>query len=213
MTRAGASAGPLILVCLLLGAFATHQGVISAQIYDWGFAAAMAVTLWSLLPRAGVPSAWAGPVAVAAGLAAVGGRAIWPQIQLAPYLAIFLINLGTGYLFARGLMPGRTPLLLQLIALMQAGPPGDAAFHRFVRNQCALWAVFGFASAIAGGAAMISPWARETIGTYIFYGIAFQVVWFVVTHHYASWRHGRTETWVLTVRTMARPATWRMIDL
>ena len=200
--------GILVIAALVLGSVAVGRGVLDPQIYDWMFAAAMVATFWGLLPRTGLPRRWAGPVSLALGALAIGAQLIWPQIRLAPYMAIAVINLGVAYIFASGLVMGREPILLQLIRMMKMGPEAPPDFRRFVTRQCVLWAGLGAVTGALGCVAMVAPSTRALLTPGITGLILGQVAWFILSHHYATWRYKRAETWQTTMRVMARPATW-----
>ncbi len=40
-----------------------------------------------------------------------------------------------------------------------------------------------------------------------------QIVWFVLSHYWARLRHKRPETWLDTVRVMARPVVWAELEV
>lgn len=202
--------GPLALVALALAALAQRQGWIGAGLLDAVFAAAMALTLAGLLRRFGLPR----PGLCGLGLGAAGlGLAALPGVQIVPYLAIAPINLLVAAVFARGLLPGRTPVLLQLIALMNLAPVEPAGFRAFVRGQCRLWAVSSLALGLGGALAMVSPTLRPDLGPVLGALLLGQAAWFVLSHHYAAWAWARPETWGGTLRTMARPATWTRLQI
>lgn len=131
-----------------------------------------------------------------------------PGLTLMPYLLLVPANLFVAWMFARGLMPGREPVLLTLIRLMEIGPVDDPQFRNFVRGQCILWAGLAIANVIAGIAAVpyaaSNPWIDNAL---VWMGLG-QVLWFAISHHYAATRYGRRETWWSTARAMARPEIW-----
>ncbi|MEM0922173.1 MAG: hypothetical protein AAGI13_03960 [Pseudomonadota bacterium] len=202
-----------IIAALLLGPLAVAEGLITTQHYDWLFAAAMTLTFWSLLPRTGMVPVLCGPAAFGIGAAAVLAQVVWPQILLAPYLAVATINLGVAWIFWRGLREGAEPVLLQVIRMMRRGPEMTAEFRHFVRGQCRLWCALSAVTALAGLAAMLVPDMRSVLGPAILFLLAGQFLWFILSHHYASFRYGRAETWGHTLRTLSQPAIWADLKL
>jgi hypothetical protein len=139
----------------------------------------------------------------------LAGLQIWlPSLQYMPYLVVFPANLALAYIFARGLFPGRQPVLLQLIRAMGQGPVDDPRFRNFVIWQCVLWSLMTFATACLAFATMISETARSSVSIVLIDLMIFQVIWFVLSHYYASLRYNRPETWRATLQTMARPDIW-----
>lgn len=209
--------GYLILLGLAAGSVALWLNILPVQIFDWIFAIVMVATCWGILPRAGVPRVVAPPLAFAIVGAVVLAQWFEPEIRIAPYMAIFIVNIAMGSIFARGLLPGREPILMQVIELMNLdkgqGAGFTPVFRRFVRGQCALWAVLGFASGFLGGAAMLLPATRGVLDPAISALLLGQLAWFVLSHHYASWRYGRSERWLMTMKVMSRPATWSALKI
>lgn len=209
--------GPLLLAALVTGSVAFWLDFLPAQIFDWCFALVMVATFWGLLPRAGVPQRLALPLSFGMVGALVVAQALYPDIRLAPYLAIFVVNLVMGSIFARGLLPGRAPILMQVIELMNLdrgrGAGFTPAFRRFVRGQCVLWAVLGLVSGLLGAAAMLLPGIRAALDPAIAALLLGQLAWFVLSHHYAAWRYGRSERWLMTMKVMCRPATWSVLKI
>lgn len=199
--------GPSILLCLGIAYLLLMQGRIGYHTFDLVFAVTISATIWSALDRAGVAGGRAGIVAVLylAILAAVAVS--FPAVRLAPYVAIVPVNLAVAAVFARGLFPGRVPVILQLIKLMKLAPVDDVRFVGFVRGQCFLWTGLSFATGAAGAIAMISPSTRPVLDAVIAMLFAAQIAWFVLSHYYAGWRYGRPETWSGTLRAMARSET------
>lgn len=142
--------------------------------------------------------------------------ALWlilPDIRFAPYLAVVLANGLVAYMFARGQMPGRTPLILQLIRLIGSGPVVSEKFRRFIYWQCWAWVALGVATSGAGAMAMFSPNLRPIFGATIAALAIGQIGWFVISHSYARWRHHRPETCLDTIKAMSRPSIWGQINL
>jgi hypothetical protein len=141
----------------------------------------------------------------------IGLHLYWPSLQFVPYLAIAPANLFLANWFARGLVPGRQPVLLQLIRLMGQRPAEDRDFCRFVAWQCLLWSVMTFATAVTAMAAAIwEPW-RDELAAGLGWLVAVQMVWFVVSHLYAAHRYDRPETCWSTIRAMSSPDVWSKI--
>lgn len=135
------------------------------------------------------------------------------EIRLAPYLAIAVINVFVAYVFARGLLPGREPLILQMIRLTGSGPEGADGFRRFVYRQCWIWTGFGLVTALCGLVAMFVPALRPAAEAAILGSIGCQVAWFIASHQLANRRHGRSETWLWTARTFSQRSLWSALDI
>jgi hypothetical protein len=196
-----------MLAALTLAAVLAGMGVISPQSLDYVFLCLAAWALFKLIRRIARPA----PAALlAAGMAGcLAGLQIWqPWLRYMPYLVVFPANLALAHIFARGLLPGRQPVLLQLIRAMGEGPVDDRRFRNFVISQCALWSLMTFATACLAFVAMVSVTARPSVSVALMDLMIFQIIWFVLSHHYASLRYNRTETWRGTLRTMARPDIW-----
>jgi len=172
-------------------------------------AAAMAAILrhigWS------VRATLAALVSAAAGLWLL--HHFFPELQIAPYLAIAAPNVMVGALFHRSLQGERTPLILQFIDVTGLGGHGDDAFQRFVRRQCLAWAWLSFAVGAVASAAMVSSSLRGVAGVVTGALIAAQALLFVLSHVYASRRFKRRETWLVTLRVLANPSTWAALKL
>ena len=83
------------------------------------------------------------------------------------------------------------------------------AFRRFITRQCLLWSVATLVTAAMAIACMVSVTARDALVPALIVFLATQMAHFALSHHYASLRYGRPETWMDTLRTMVRPETWR----
>ena len=187
--------------------------LISSRLFDTLFALAMGNTILSLLPRIGFARGTAIASAFALPALAIGIQWIYPPLQIAPYLAIVLINVFVSYVFGHGLVTGRTPLIMQIIRVTESGPEGTIAFQRYVHSQCWVWTVFGLMTALSGFVAMIAPATRPWLDPAILVQFAIQIVWFVLAHVYARRRYRRPETWIGTMRAMAHPAMWSRLEI
>ncbi|MEM6945006.1 MAG: hypothetical protein AAF416_04470 [Pseudomonadota bacterium] len=203
-------APPLLIVGgLLLFEF----DMIERWVLDTVFSVAVAFILRSTLSRLGFGTARANAVAIALAAVSIGAVFALPGVALTPYLAVALINGVIAYVFACGLLPGRTSVITQIIRLTGMGPDGSAAFQRYAHGQCWIWAVLAAVTATLGTAAMILAQWREELGTAIAIMLVFQAVWFVATHVYAQTRYGRPESCFDTIRAMADPNAWSKIEL
>ncbi|MEM1382654.1 MAG: hypothetical protein AAF713_09115 [Pseudomonadota bacterium] len=196
---------------VVMGVLLLAVGAMPLWFFEWIFAISVGASLWGALSRFGVPSAAICSLGLTA--LALAARAIWPEVRLSPYLAICVINLGVAYVFSRGLQPGRTPLILQLIKLMGQAPDGSTAFRRFVRGQCWLWAGLGSLTGLLGLIAMTWSGSRGLLDPALTALVLLQLLWFVVSHIYARRRYHRPETWLCTLRVMARPKTWAVLEI
>jgi len=186
---------------VVLGAF----GVLGSQAVDLiylaatGWCCAKLAIVWGLDRTKVIGIA----LAVVAGLTAV--RLSILDLRFAPYLVIVPVNLFIGYVFARGLFPGRRPILLALIELMDQHPLDNPRFIRFVRGQCLLWAVLSLAT--AGLAALCIVWGTQYPSIVTALGIlaVAQLVWLPLSHIYAGMRYGRPERLRDTILTLSRP--------
>lgn len=128
-----------------------------------------------------------------------------PGLSYMPHLLIIPANIGVAWLFARGLRPGRQPILLQLVELMGVAPADDPRFRRFIARQCLLWTALCLATACVALAALVSVGSRPWLAGLLVALVSVQAAWFVLSHHYASLRYGRPEGWWTTARAMMRP--------
>ncbi|MBY8974897.1 hypothetical protein KHP62_03690 [Rhodobacteraceae bacterium NNCM2] len=213
MSRPRPMVGVLCTAGVLIGVALLWAGVISAAAFDILFALAMGNTVFVLLPMIGVARARAARLAIMVAAVAIAAVVAIPPVQLAPYLAIVLINAFVAYVFGRGVMTGGTPLIVQMIRVTQSGPECTTAFERYVRGQCWCWAVFGSVTALCGLAAMLFPAARPVLNPVLSGLFALQIVWFPLAHYYARLRYKRPETWMGTARHMSRPETWAGLEI
>ena len=205
--------GPLALVCLLFTAVLLWMGVLPAPIFDLVFILSLAVSLLGSLPRFGVSAEHARLGAAAFAIASIGLLLGIPGLAVTPFLAVALAYAQLSYVFAHGLMPGRQPILEQLIRLMAIKTDGTPEFWHFVRGQCRLWTVLCGLMTALSLLAMLSQGSRDTAGTALTLGVIGQLAVFVLSHIYAGWRYGRPETWVQTLKAMFRPAIWSKLEL
>lgn len=186
---------------------------VSPKVFDITFALAFATTPLAFLPRIGVNFRRAlGFTVILIAVILV----LWvtvPDVRFTPYLAIALTNAAVAYMFLRGQLPGRTPLILQMIDLIDMAPIGAASFRRFIYWQCWAWVFFGTVTSLTGLAATVAPDVRPMAGVAIAALVVAQIAWFFLSHGYANWRYRRPETWRDTVRVMARPASWEALKV
>ena len=198
----------ILSIAVALALFGRMFGLVSQWELDVVGVLSLGWVLFRLAETFHAATIWAAML----GALTAGGllylRSTVPDLTLMPYLLIVPANLFVAWMFARGLFPGREPILLRLIRLMEIGPVDDPQFQNFVRGQCALWACLAMANVVAGIAAVPlaagHPWIGQAL---VWMGVG-QVLWFAVSHHYAATRYGRQETWWTTARAMARPDIW-----
>lgn len=205
--------GVLSFGALAIGIVLRLFDLISAGLFDVIFAIAMGNTAMALAMKVGTPRAAANAIGLGVPIIALGAQWIFPQIQLSPYLAIVVINVFVAYIFGRGLDASRTPLIVQLIRVSDSGPEGPNDFQNYVYGQGCVWTVFGAFTAILGLIAMLIPSSRETLGIAITALFALQIAWFVLAHYWARLRYKRPETWLGTVRLMARNDIWSELKI
>ncbi len=212
MQRSG-GIGPLALICLLLAALLLWAGILPAPVFDVLFVTSLALSLMGSLPRLGASRASARFASVVFAMTGILLILFWPAAAVTPYLGIALAYAQLSYVFAHGLMPGRQPILEQLIREMAILPDGAPEFWRFVRGQCQLWTVLGAAMSLIALAAVLSPAFREIAGQILTLGVILQLAVFVLSHSYANHRYQRPETWLATLKAMFRPAIWSKLEL
>lgn len=196
-----------VLAALLIAIGLNAAGALSDAMLEGVFLASVGWMIFRAFER---PLGVAG-AALAAFLALAGLIALQqavPSLRYTPYLVIVPVNLFLAVIFARGLLPGRRPVLLALIEIMGRAPADDRGFQRFVAGQCALWSVMALATALLAFAAMLHAPARAELAGALQILIGVQVAWFALSHYYASFRYGRPETWWTTLSTMARADIW-----
>lgn len=199
----------LVAIAMVL---AEHGGISPVQL-NLFFAAASGHLMLALLFRIGVRGLHAVVLAVALMGGAVFVQLDDPKLQLAPYLAIAVINSFVALVFARGLLPGREPIILQVIRLAETGPQVTCAFRRFIYGQCWVWMGFGLGTALCSLCAMICPGIRAAADAVIIAIMVSQVAWFVGSHRYANFRYGRPETWLGTARAVSRRSLWASLEI
>ena len=205
--------GRLSYAAVLIALVLLISGVISYEIFDIAFALAISMTAVPFLYKFGLSQRKA--IGITAGLVVVTLLAakLVPDIQFAPYLAVVLINSVVAYVFFRNQLPGRTPLILQLVDLIDIAPIGSQNFQRFIYWQCWAWVVFGSVTSAFGLMAMLLPDIRADAGAVVSGLVAAQLGWFFLSQGYANWRYKRPESWRDTVRAMARPTIWNALDI
>lgn len=208
MSRLRATTGWLATAALAAAMLAHAAGLISQAVLDHVGLLPLGWIAFRLAEGRGAGASRSACVAlVLAGvLAAV--RVGVPELRYMPYLLIVPANLAVAWLFASGLRPGREPVLLRLIRLMGVSPADDPTFRRFIAGQCLLWAVLSLSTACVALAALVFVAAHPWLAQLLVCLFAAQAVWFVLSHHYASFRYGRPESWRTTARAMLRPETW-----
>ena len=203
----------MIFAAVVVGLGLLALDLISSQAFDVLFALAMGSSVFIMLSRIGFPRSKARIAAIAVPVFALGTQILVPSVQLTPYLAVVLVNTFVAYVFGRGLGSDRTPLIVQLIRITNSGPEGTQEFRRYVYGQGWVWMVFGLMTALCGLAAMLIAPLRPTLDPAISALLIVQVIWFVLGHYWARLRHKRPETWLGTLRVMARPVIWTELEI
>jgi len=173
----------LDIICVLSVAWMTYR-ILRSQLNHWMHGALAALSL-------------------ASGLFVL--QVVFPDLRYMPYLLIVPINLGVAYMFARGLLPNREPILLELVRLMARHPADDPKFIRFMTGQCLLWSVVALATAMLAVGCLLYASTHPELATMLTWFLIAQIAWFAVSHHYAGIRYGRPETWWDTLCALARP--------
>ncbi|MEO1491772.1 MAG: hypothetical protein AAFV19_06425 [Pseudomonadota bacterium] len=163
--------------------------------------------VWRLLARGGAGEAVAMLVAIGTVTGLMWLQVQMPEIRYMPYLLIVPANLLASWFFARSLVSERNAILVDLIEIMGLRPI-EPRFRRFVEGQCLLWSVMCLGTAIAAALAIGMAEHRPALAGLLSALVMVQIVWFALSHYYASFRYGRPETWGLTLRTMIRPDVW-----
>ena len=213
MSRLTARLGRLSFLGILIALALLIAGVISRQSFDIVFALAFSMSAVPFLHRTGLSERTAIGATVVLIVTILLAATLVPDIKFAPYLAVVLINGVVAYAFFRNQLPGRTPLILQLVDLIGIAPIGSQEFQRFIYRQCWAWVAFGGITSLIGLTAMFLPETRPVAGTVIFGLVAAQLGWFFLSHMYANWRHKRPETWRDTIIAMARPTIWSELNI
>ena len=161
LSRTGAGVRLLPQIALVLGFVLHSMGLLGTSAFECIFAVAMGSMFAVVLQRLGAPRLWS----ALGGLAVVGAALMLsllvPEAELAPYLAIVLINGLVAYVFGKSIVTGGTPLIVQLISAMAAGPECSGAFRRYVDGQSWSWLVLVAATGLCGATAMVSSSLRD----------------------------------------------------
>lgn len=211
--RPGRGIGMLAIGLIVAAALAGYvTGWVDPLLVDFVLGAFFAFTAHKGAVRLGAPPRVS--AAVVSGLLAVAliGVVLWPDaVRLTPYVAFLPANLAVAWLFANGLRPGRTPIILELIRLMGIGPEATPEFSRFVRGQCQVWVALSLLTALAALLCILAPGSAAHI---LLTGLlVMQAAWFVLSHLYARWVHNRPESWVDTILAMTRPKVWTKLGV
>ena len=203
--RVAAHAPTILLVAAMVLAAA---GALDGVTLDIVFLACCAWTVLRLIARSDGSLSLFVMAAGGFGLLALA-RLELPDLQYLPYLAIAPANLVLAYVFGRGLLGDREPVLIQLVKVMGLKTADDPAFRRFVVRQSLLWSLMTLAMAIVALVCVVADAARPMLSNVLLALALVQIAHFALSHQWAALRYGRPETWMLTLRTMARPETWR----
>jgi hypothetical protein len=213
LSRLTGRLGRLSFAAIFVALALLISDVISRERFDIVFALAFSTATAPFLYKTGLSDRKAiGVTAVLIIIILIAAKLV-PDIQFAPYLAVVLINAVVAYVFFRNQLPERTPLILQLVDLIDIAPIGSQKFQRFIYWQCWAWVAFGGITSAFGLVAMLAPDTRPFTGTAITGLVTAQLGWFFLSHGYANWRHKRPETWRDTVRAMARPTIWNELNI
>lgn len=195
---------PLTLGC---GIVLQLCGVITVQTLDYIAMYTVWWVLWKILGRSGLSEVSAPIAAFGVVLALVCTQIFISDIIYMPYLLVVPANLVAAWLFARSVLSDRRAILLDLIEIIGLRPI-DQRFRRFVEGQCLLWCAMCFAMAVVATLAMVWADQRAALAGILSVLVFLQIVWFALSHYYASFRYNRPETWTVTLRTMIRPDVW-----
>jgi len=203
----GIGIGPALLAAVVCAIILNTGGWLSDRMLDLIFLVSIAwMAFRAFKSRFGRTLAASIALSTMAALAAL--QSVIPTLRYFPYLAIIPANVLLAIIFARGLMPGQRPVLLQLVEIIGMAPVDDAAFQKFVARQCAVWSVLTLLTALVSFGATVDVAARPSLSRALNFLIASQIIWFGVSHHYASLRYGRPERWWITLKTLARQDVW-----
>ncbi|MCL5776416.1 hypothetical protein M1105_05365 [Limibaculum sp. FT325] len=201
------SIGYLVVGTLIIALAGRAAGWLSDETADLVFLVSFGWFAYSaLVTRIRATPAALAVLSLVLGLIAL--RQSFPSLRYMPFLMIAPVNFALAAIFARGLMPGRRPVLLKLIDIIGMAPAEDLAFQRFVARQCLLWSLMALATGLLALGGIFVEAARPAISLALQVLIGAQVVWFALSHHYASLRYRRPETWWTTLKTMAQPGVW-----
>ena len=208
MSRLQVSVGWLATGALAAAMLAHAAGLVSQAVLDHVGLVSIGWCVFRLAEGRG-SDVW-GAAGLALGLA--GGLALLrlaaPDLRYMPYLVVIPANLAVAWVFASGLRAGREPILLRLVMVMGVSPADDPPFRRFMAGQCLLWAVLSLTTACVALGALVAGAAYPRLAHLLACLFAAQALWFVLSHHYASFRYGRPEGWWTTARAMLRRETW-----
>lgn len=199
--------GVLAPLSLAVGICLNVADAISAQALDYLAMYAVFWVVWRVIVSSGASEFASLLGALAAVATLVMLQAQFSDIRYMPYLLVIPANFLMAWFFVRNLVSDRSPILVDLIKIMGLRPV-DPTFHRFVEGQCLLWSVMSAATAIVAAFAMVWADSRPTLAGILLALVAVQIVWFALSHYYASFRYDRPETWSLTLRTMIRRDVW-----
>lgn len=205
--------GPVFLVAVLCAALLTAFGLISVLLLDIVCLAAATFAVFKLLGVGETGFGLSALLLAGAAVAMLTLRLTYPDLRFMPYLLIFPANIVACVVFARGLLPGREPVLLTLIKLMDRQPADSPEFIAFVRGQCALWAVVSLLTALLAMACIPLSVSVPGLATALSVVIVAQLIWFPLSHFYANWRHNRVETFWNTMVVMGRPEARALVAL
>lgn len=187
--------------------------VISTAAFDLIFGLAVATMSLAFLQKIGSGAKGAvGVTVVLVGAVVIAWMAI-PDVKFTPYLAITLANAAVAYMFLRGQLPGRTPLIVQMIELINMAPVGSVAFRRYVYWQCWAWVFFGTVTACVAVAAIGFVNFRQDASLVVTALVIAQLAWFFLSHGFANWYYHRPESCWDTIRVMSRRASWDALQV
>lgn len=197
--------GVVIFAGLAIAAVLGAVGVVGAKSVDLVY---LIATVWAcaklaLMRIPQVRLVFGAALFLATTLTAI--RLAFPDLRYAPYLVVLPANVFITYIFARGLLPGRQPILIELIRLMGQRPLDNPRFVQFVWGQCLLWAALSFATAVLALLCIIWGTAYPAVITALGALAAIQLIWLPLSHIYAGMRYGRPERLLDTIRTLSRP--------
>ena len=213
MTRIVVLLGLSSLALLAISAALAIPGILTKPQSDLLFAVFCASSMLAVMAKMGVGATRATAVAVFLAVGAVLAQMADPDIVLAPFLVVVLINGLVAYVFARGLMPGRQPLILQIVGLLDSGYGTSPEFRHFVVGQCWIWVGLSLLTSLSGLVAMLVPEHQNFASMVVAGLVVIQIAWFVLSHEYANRRYRRPETWMDTLRVISRPGVWAKLDI
>ena len=155
-----------------------HLAIVTGSgMLTWLALAALAVNVLAPWLAGGRLWPWA---ALAGALVAGGLLSAGADARLFLYAAPALIALALAWFFARTLLPGETPMISRIAALMRGPLPAPVA--RYTRGVTLFWALFMLALAVADLA--LAVWARPVVWSlftnvvcYLLIGAVFVLEW------------------------------------